>query len=419
MQIFCNQKELETALKIVGRAAAKSNPTTPVMSNIALSASGHRLNLAAYNGELTIETSLPCVVRIPGRVTIPATRLTNTIGGFPKDQEIALTLNPQNLMLTACPALADANDSYKYDMDDQAVFHGIDFSEFQANLHQAIGKSVTVRAKTLKQFITKVASAAGKDENLPMMRCVKFQIDEEYIIMAAASHTRMALKCFKVESYEPNIDVTTYVPAQQLLELARILPEGEDDLVKIGMSSNNTALIFQFSDSKVSILVFEGKFLAVEKVVSIERLNGAVVERKPLVALLNDMNSFSEGETLAGGNNIVTIVFGPRNDPLLRFFIQMPQIGNRRKSITTAKLTAPAGMQLSFNLQAMRDALNSLDSANVFITFADQRTPILIRPINAEGNDDADQNSILVTFNRPAITVDLIANETPELVKAA
>ena len=90
MRIVVDQARLSQKLTAVG-AVVPTKTTRSILSNILFTAEGSELRVTATDLDLSMTASLPAKVEEPGRVCIPAKRITDIVRSLPA-QEIRITV---------------------------------------------------------------------------------------------------------------------------------------------------------------------------------------------------------------------------------------------------------------------------------------------------------------------------------------
>lgn len=230
MRITCIQEHLSRGLAIVSRAVG-GRTTLPVLNNVLLASDGERLRLSATNLEIGITTWVAGRLEAEGQLTIPARLLTEFVNSLPSGQDVLLDGNTRSHSLHLLCARYEAN------------IKGIDAEEFPPLPAADDRPTIKLSAALLKEMITQVAFSAAKDESRPVLAGVNLKVNDGKLTMAAADGFRLSLREATLERGLPEpLDVI--IPARALLELARLLAEGEDD-VEMTVTPNRSQVIFR------------------------------------------------------------------------------------------------------------------------------------------------------------------------------
>lgn len=161
--------------------AAKSlphRPSVPVLAGLLLEVDDTALTLSAFDYDTSARVVVSADVTEPGRVLLPGRVLAEIANALPgKPVEISLSGADLNLRCggTEFSLVTMPVDDYP-------------------TLPAMPGKTGTVNAEVFKVAVGQVAAAAGKDDTLPMLSCVRVEIEGDTITLAATDRYRIAAR---------------------------------------------------------------------------------------------------------------------------------------------------------------------------------------------------------------------------------
>jgi DNA polymerase III subunit beta len=169
-------------------------------------------------------------------------------------------------------------------------------------------------------------------------------------------------------------DVGVILPKKTLLELGRLLVEGDGDIL---FESGENHLFFEVGGRMLISRMIDGQFPAYERVVpkgndkllefERERLTNAVKR----VALLSNERSRAVKFEISKGKVEVTS--------------SSSEFGEAREQIPVDY--AGAAMTISFNAQYVIDFLNVVETELVSLSLKDETSQAVMKPVAAEGYD--------------------------------
>src|SRR5438477_6993387 len=231
MKLSCLQENLADGLATVGRVVpAKS--TLPALSNVLLAAEKGSLRLAATNLEMAISTRVAAKVDDEGTVTLPARLLADYVGLLDKGSQIDLALNRKNLKMHLSCGRYEANVA------------GLDADDFPAIPTVSGGASVTLPAAALCEAIEQVVFAAAQDDSRPVLAGTLFRLQGGHLTLAAADGFRLAVRSVDLDA-AGEAELAVIIPSKALAELARVVPDGDDQHVEISVTPNRNQILFR------------------------------------------------------------------------------------------------------------------------------------------------------------------------------
>lgn len=174
----------------------------PVLSGLLLEADGGGVTLAANDRERAAKLARAAVVHTEGRVLVPAKPLADTLRAL-ELPEVRLVVEGSHLAIRAPGA------RYALPLLDVDVHPGA------AAPPAAVG---TVDGELFSSALSTVASAASRDEALPMFTGVRIRSEDDRLVMLATDRYQMAVATL---AWRPAGPVDALVPAGLLTEIAK------------------------------------------------------------------------------------------------------------------------------------------------------------------------------------------------------
>lgn len=352
MKFQVNRDVLADAVAWVARALP-SRPAVPVLSGLLLEA-GDDLVLSAFDYDVSARASVEAEVAEPGRVLIPGRILAEITRSLPA-QPVEIVTSGSEAVLTC--------GSAEFGLLTMPV-------EDFPTLPDMPPKVGAVGGGIFASAVGQVASAASRDETLPMLTGIRIDISGAVVTMAATDRYRIAAREFDWRPEQAEATAAAMVPARVLVEVTRSLRGGEVSMAlgdgvagfeSVGRSTTVRLLDEQFIDYR-SRLTDDWPIRADLRVApfieAIKRV-ALVAERNTAIRL-----SFGQGQVLiqAGGGDI----------------------GRGTESLE-AELSGD-GIQIAFQSQFLLDGLTGVDTEYVRLNMQSPSRPALI----AEVPGDAD-----------------------------
>ncbi len=278
MRITSTQDHLSQALSTVSRAVG-TRPTMPVLANVLLATDGSRLKLSATNLDLGITTWVTANVEEEGTVTVPARLLTDLVGSLPVGQSVELREEAKTRTLTVTC------------QQSRTQVRGIDPEEFPPMPTAEDQPTVSMDGALCKELINQVAFGAARDDTRPVLAGVSFQLEGAQITLVASDGFRLVMREATLEQEVPE-PVKVIVPARALLELARILGDG-DDPVEMTVTPNRSQVLFRAGDVNLVSRLIEGQFPNVQNLIPKSYATKVVVARQAFAEATRRVSLFA------------------------------------------------------------------------------------------------------------------------------
>lgn len=249
MRIVVERSALAEAVAWVARALV-TKPVIPVLSGMLLQAGDDGLTLSCFDYDVSAKVTLPADVAEPGTALVPGrllAEITRRLPGLPVEfaddpDGIALTCGEAAFTLVTLPA-----DEYPLLPDLPMLAGTVDGGEFATAISQ-------------------VASAASKDDSLPMLTGVNVEIDGETMTLAATDRYRLAMR---VLGWNParGESAAFLVPAKVLSDAARLMEPGTDVRIMLRAAANGgghagDAMIgFESADRRLTTRLLAGEYI--------------------------------------------------------------------------------------------------------------------------------------------------------------
>lgn len=254
-------------LQVVG-GIVERRQTLPILANVLLRRDGERLSFTATDLEIQIQTSVELGGgKEPAATTVSARKLLDILKSLP-EAEVTLSLANRRLTVQCGRSRFTLQTlaAEEFPMVAQAEFN-VDF---------------TLPANNFKHLLQMVHFAMAAQDIRYYLNGMLLVCDGDTVRAVATDGHRLALCETKREGQSAPVEAI--IPRKTVLELARLLPDG-DDPVRIQMAGGQVRLSFG-SVEFVSKLV-EGKFPDYAKVVPAANPKQFLIGRESLMQALS------------------------------------------------------------------------------------------------------------------------------------
>lgn len=352
MKLTVQQDTLHKALSLAGRAV-HGRSTLPVLGNIALSAEGGQLRVAATNLEVGINTWIDADIDEVGGITLPAKLLTELVSSLPDAPvEIVLESRTQTARIT-CRGV-------------KASIKGVAIDEFPIVGRTFDIDAIELPAATLRTMIAKTVFAAATDESRPTLTGVETKLVDGRFTMAATDGYRLSVMSANVDT---DATIATVIPAKSLSILERMLDKA--DTVTVHLDENQAQFSTQSAQLVTSLIA--AKF---------PNYNAIIPKRSTVTATVNTAaltNAVRTAGLFARDNSNIVWLCVSADD--MTVTATSDESGNSSNTLDakTTGLNDILTLDIAFNARYLLDLLAQVDEDNVTFQFTQPNRPGMVQ----------------------------------------
>ena len=352
MKFICEKEKILKGINSVINGVA-SKTTMPVLEGILVQTNDNNVKLTSYDLEIGIEYILEANVEIQGTTVINATMFSEIIRKLP-NKEIKITLNENDLLEIECEG-----SLYKL-----ATMNPDEFPELpQIN----VDNSIEIEQNILKDMIKRTIFAVSNEENRPIFTGCLFEVKDSKLNIVAVDGYRMAIRSKELNAQYNNFNCV--IPGKTLNEVNKIISDSFDT-IKIGISRNQA--LFEMENCKIVTRLLDGEFLKYSNTIP------ANWETRIKVNRLSLLDCFERVILIKEKRYPVKINIGVGNI----LISCQNQTGTAKEEIDVD--TDGKELEIGFNPRFFVDALKAIDEEEVYIEFGSNRSPSIIKSVNAE-----------------------------------
>ena len=357
MELVVRKNELLRELQLFQGIVERKN-TIPILANVLIEAKGDEVRMLATDLEVALRSKCHASVAKGGSLTVPAKKLFEIVKALP---ETDVRIEEDK---TGVKVAADRFDSRMQTLPRE------DFP----TLPDASGTArATLPGSALREMIAKTQFAITGEDTRYFLNGAKFVLTPDSLTLVATDGHRLALVEVK---HKVGIaqEVGVILPKKTLLELGKLLAEGEGDVV---FESGENHLFFEVGGRVLISRMIDGQFPAYERVIpkgndkliefDRERLTSAVKR----VALLSNERSRAVKFEIENGKVEVTS--------------SSSEFGEAREQMPVDY--TGGSMAISFNAQYVVDFLNVVDTDVVSLSLKDEVSQAVMKPVGSDGYD--------------------------------
>jgi DNA polymerase-3 subunit beta len=360
MRLTIERSALLKALNHVQSVVERRN-TIPILSNVLIeTAGGGGIEMAATDLDVGLRCRLPAEVRKPGALTLSAKKLF----------EIVRAVDDRSI------ELKELENSWASITSGKAYFKmvGLSKTEFPSLAEPPAAGFTAIAGSTLSDLIHKTSFAITADDSRYFLNGARLELTDADMRMVATDGHRLAFISLPRPSSSSG-NLSAIVPKKTLLELLKILGEGQNE---VSFAKGDNHLFFRIGDRLLVSKRVDDQFPAYDKVIPQGNDKKVTCATAELVGALRRVSLLANERSRA-------VKFGI-DSGRIEISSQNPELGEARETIE-ATYQGPS-LQVGFNGQYLLDFLNVTGSSEVTFELKDDSSQGLLRPAAAEDGAD-------------------------------
>jgi DNA polymerase-3 subunit beta len=359
MKLSIAKSEFLRGLGRIQSIVEKRN-SMPILANTLIEAPEKgkeaKLHLAATDLEVGIRSLHPANVKATGGLTVSAKKLFEIIRELP-DESIELEATANSYLEIRC-------NRSRFTLAGTAAAEYPTLPEFNPD------RTVPIPATVLSAMIERTMYAASVDETRYNLNGVYFEVlgDSGEIRLVSTDGHRLALVDHEIEGDVSALASGVIIPRKGLGELKRLVDEDDADDIELAFANNSG--LARRGDVTLVMRLIEGEFPNYNQVIpkDLSRhlilATDALVQALRRVALLSSERSRAVKFELTEGQLVISS--------------SNPDLGDAREELDVDY--GGDELTVGFNARYMLDAIGSIQSKEVRLSFQDDLSPSRITP---------------------------------------
>src|SRR5687768_44801 len=362
MELVVRKTDLLRELQLFQGIVERKN-TIPILANVLIEANGDEVKLLATDLEVGLRSRCTAAVSKGGSLTLPAKKLYEIIKSLP-ETDVRIEEDRNGVKVAA-----DKFDSRMQTLPRE------DFP----TLPEGTGSySASLPRDVLKHMVAKTQFAiTGEDTRYFLNGALLILRPDSMSLVSTDGHRLAYITVPRDKSGAkgaPEEEVREILPRKTLLELGRLLAEGDGE---ISYESGENHLFFEVGGRCLISRRIDGQFPAFERVIpkvndkrvefDRDRLTSAIKR----VALLSNERSRAVKFQIDKGKVEITS--------------SSPEFGEAKEALIVDYAGTP--VTICFNAQYVLDFLSVVETDSVALEFKDEMSQAVMKPIGAEGYD--------------------------------
>ena len=353
-----HKDDLSDAVAWVARNLPTKN-TQPVLRAVVITADDTGLELAGFDYEVSTRVRISAEVAEPGRVAVAGKLMADIVSNMPA-KPVEVSVDNSRLLLQGGSARFELP---LMPLDDYPVL---------PELPEVTG---TLDTSTFVNAVTQVASAAGRDDTLPMLTGVHMEIAGNQVKLAATDRFRLALRSLEWDPVASDVQAKLLVPAKTLLDNARTLDSHLQDPVEIAVGTGENVggdglFGLHSQNRETTTRMLDAEFPNIQPLLPKTHTSMASVEIAPLVEAIRRVS------LVADRNAQLRMHFKPGEVSL---YASGADSGEATESLQCA-FTGADELLIAFNSGYLRDGLSVIPTKRVVFGFTEASRPAIMIP---------------------------------------
>lgn len=353
-----HKDDLSDAVAWVARNLPTKN-TQPVLRAVVITADDNGLELAGFDYEVSTRVRVSAEVSQPGRVAVAGKLMADIVSNMPA-KPVEVSVDNSRLLLQGGSARFELP---LMPLDDYPQL---------PTLPEVTG---TLDTSTFVNAVTQVASAAGRDDTLPMLTGVHMEISGKQVKLAATDRFRLALRSLEWEPVSGNVEAKLLIPAKTLLDNARTLDTHLEEPVEIAVGSGDNVggdglFGLHSGNRETTTRMLDAEFPNIQPLLPKTHTSMASVEIAPLVEAIRRVS-------LVADRNAQLRMHFQQGEVTL--YASGADSGEASESLECA-FTGTDELLIAFNSGYLRDGLSVIPTNRVVFGFTEASRPAIMIP---------------------------------------
>lgn len=362
MELVVRKTDLLRELQLFQGIVERKN-TIPILANVLIEAMGDEVKFLATDLEVGLRSKCTAAVSKGGSLTLPAKKLYEIIKALP-ETDVRIETDRNGVKVAA-----DRFDSRMQTLPRE------DFP----SLPEATGVySASLPREVLKQMVAKTQFAITGEDTRYFLNGALFILRPDSMGLVSTDGHRLALVNVPREKGKikgrTDEEVRVILPRKTLLELGRLLAEGDGD---IQYERGENHLFFDIGGRLLISRMIDGQFPAFERVIPKSNDKRVEFDRDRLTSAVKRVALLSNERSRAVKFQI--------DKGKVEIASSSPEFGEAKEVLLVDYGSTP--VTICFNAQYVLDFLAVVETDSVSLEFKDEMSQAVMKPIGADGYD--------------------------------
>jgi DNA polymerase III subunit beta len=360
MELVVRKTDLLRELQLFQGIVERKN-TIPILANVLLEARGEEVKMLATDLEVGLRSTCAATVSKGGSLTLPAKKLYEIIKALP-ETDVRIEEDKGGVKVAA----------ERFDSRMQTLPR-----EDFPSLPEGTGSySATLPRDVLRQMVSKTQFAITGEDTRYFLNGALFILRADSMSLVSTDGHRLALITVPRDKSKSKVrtddEVRVILPRKTLLELGRLLMEGEGE---IQYERGENHLFFDIGGRLLISRMIDGQFPAFERVIPKSNDKRVEFDRDRLTSAVKRVALLSNERSRAVKFQI--------DKGKVEIASSSPEFGEAKEVVMVDYAAAP--VTICFNAQYVLDFLGVVETDTVSLEFKDEMSQAVLKPVGAEG----------------------------------
>ena len=365
MKLKIKRTVLAEALNNVSKGLSTKN-IIPVLSGIKFELKKDKLIMTASDNDITIQTYIDksddLLIEEVGNLVIKGKYILDIIRKLDSEFINMETVDDHKIVI--------------YTEKSRFNLNGIDAKEYPDINLDLSTDFVNMNIADFKSMISQTNYACSMDEARIVLTGVNVKIKDKVLECSATDSYRLSLKQINLNK-NISTDIDVIIPSKNLNELMKILSNSEED-IELHFFANK--ILFKFDNIIFQSRLINGTYPNTKNLIPSESLFTLKLNTSEFYGMVDRASILNDDNN----NNIVTLEI---KNKLMKVTSMSLEIGKVEEKLD---VDVSEEIKISFSAKYMLDALRTIKSKNVVLTFVGEIKPILLK------NEDSDDLTSLI-----------------------
>jgi DNA polymerase-3 subunit beta len=359
MELVVRKTDLLRELQLFQGIVERKN-TIPILANVLLEATTDEVKLLATDLEVGLRSRCAAAVAKGGSLTLPAKKLYEIVKALP-ETDVRIEEDRNGVKVAA-----DKFDSRMQTLPRE---------DFPTLPESSGSYNASLPREILKQMVAKTQFAITGEDTRYFLNGALFILRPDSMSLVSTDGHRLALITVsreKGKGKRTEDEVRVILPRKTLLELGRLLAEGEGE---IQYERGENHLFFDIGGRLLISRMIDGQFPAFERVIPKSNDKRVEFDRDRLTSAVKRVALLSNERSRAVKFQI--------DKGKVEIASSSPEFGEAKEMLIVDYADAP--VTICFNAQYVLDFLGVVETDSVSLEFKDEMSQAVMKPIGAEG----------------------------------
>lgn len=352
MKVTCEIKKLQNAVSLADKMTGK-NLSLPTLHAILLEVKDSMIKVRSTNLALGIEINIPANIAEEGSVLIKGDILSNVCSHLKGDNEVALSLENENLTITT--------------EHNTTIVKCLPQDDFPT-LPIVEEYGIKIKTKDLIEGIRSVFFAAAITEIKPEIASVYIYSEGDNLVFVATDSFRLAEKKIKIKNLNEISKIL--IPYKNIPDILRVLDNAPEEME---LKYNRNQMSLSGSGIYLTSRLIDGGFPQYQLIIPKEEEVKIIVLKQELINTLRLSTLFADKFYQ------VVLTVSPENKSVI-ISSKNNDVGSSVSNIDAA--ISGGAISVECNLKYFIDVFQSLNDDSIILSFTKPNKPIVIKNVN-------------------------------------